>query len=113
MSDLETNQWKSQTLSHLIQWRRRYDLLNQETNKLHEVLLLPPESPFIDAAWKVFDSYTEYLSDYLGDKEDWLSWYCWDNTMGDSQLEVEIDGTERVVESLEDLTDLMWSVAPK
>lgn len=82
---------------------------------MQDVLLVPPESPLIEAAYSVFDSYTECLSEVIGDKDEWLVWYCWENNMGERKFGVYLDGEEkeRPIESLEDLADLIWDCAAK
>ena len=67
----------------LVQWQEQYESC-EEAQKLLDQLLrgFDTDSPLGAAIWATFDKYTDTLAAVVDDTGGWLSWYCWDNSMG-------------------------------
>jgi hypothetical protein len=46
------------------------------------------EAPIALAVGQMWDAYTAAVAREVGDENDWLEWYCWENDMGAKGLEV-------------------------
>lgn len=53
-----------------------------------DCLGLEPESPVYSAFYAQIDAYTRQVAHDVGDKADWLTWYLYENSMGDRAGEV-------------------------
>ena len=47
-----------------------------------------PDALLTLAMGQMWDAYTNAVSREVGDENEWLDWYCWDNDMGAKGLEV-------------------------
>lgn len=75
-------------------WDGFYDLFGSCSDKLVETTSL---SEVIGA-----------IADIVGDKEEWIYWYVYENDWGENGLEyVDKNGDASTLESLEDLWDLI------
>ena len=53
------------------------------------------------------NAYTKAVGELVGDKGAWLSWYCWENEMGEKRLQGGPTGKMCPIETLE---DLLWII---
>jgi len=72
----------------LLEWQRIYDQWQTQYQALQTLTKCGPEAPIAAAMGKMWDAYTDALARDLGDDNDWLCWYCWENDMGAKGLEV-------------------------
>ena len=64
-----------------------------ELDKISEVFGTH-DFPFANEFWKLFDLYTDTVSEKIGDKSEWLPWFIYDNNCGDGGMEVTVDGVD-------------------
>lgn len=62
-------------------WQVQYDALNALTK-------CGPDAPITLAMGRMWDAYSNLIAREVGDENDWLDWYCWENDMGAKGLEV-------------------------
>ena len=72
----------------LLEWQRIYDQWQTQYQALQALTKCGPEAPIAAAMGQMWDAYTDALARELGDDNDWLGWYCWENDMGAKGLEV-------------------------
>lgn len=67
------------------------------------------ESKASSALWKMFDFYTEMLSERLGDDLEWLPWFIHENDAGRRGFEASAPGMKRAIKvsTLKDLEKLI------
>jgi len=68
-----------------------------------EPLKLSPDSPLYESIWTLQGSMTKTVSKLVGDQDEWLAWYRFDNEMGKAGREAMIDGKYRKVRTLKQL----------
>ena len=93
----------------LKKWYDNYIKIN-EVYEAHKFLFESNSScKALLPTWNMFDDYTDLLSKQLGDTENWLNWYAWDNNFGDKRLEAKASNWKksRHVCNLKDLLDLI------
>lgn len=73
-------------LKLLDQWVEQYKILNQSWDILRKVIGADIESPLGDAAFKMFDQYTQVLAAAIGANEEDLVWYIYENNCGEKQM---------------------------
>jgi len=73
----------------LTEWVETFDALNRSYDALRSVVGGDPNSPLPMAAFKAMDRYTEHLSHRIGDEDDWLQWFLWDNDSGRRRMQAK------------------------
>jgi hypothetical protein len=100
-------------LELLENWKASYTELATSFEALEEVVGTNYESPLGKAVWRTFDKYTDAIALLVGDKNDWLSWYCWEGLMGRKNLGTvsihnkNMESFSKQVASLEDLLEVI------
>ena len=90
----------------LEEWESRYkDLI--KVQDISYKLFGRNESPLFEASWNMFDSYTDALSQLIGDKEKWLAWWAYDTNFGEKQSKAGKKGKEKKIKTLNDLIKLI------
>ena len=64
------------------------------------------------AIWGSFTEYSRVMAMLLGDKDEWLSWYCWENDMGMKEHKAR-PGMNRKMRKIKTLKDLLWLIEVK
>lgn len=82
----------TEIVSHLEAWVAHHRAIEEVYQSLHKMTGAMPDCALLAPVYRLLDAYTEAISDVVGDKEEWLSWYAWDNDMGAKKLEVTIPG---------------------
>ena len=72
----------------LLEWQRIYDAWQVQYIGLQALTKCGPDAPLTLAMGQMWDAYTNAVSREVGDENDWLDWYCWDNDMGAKGMEV-------------------------
>lgn len=94
-----TNEHK---IAELEQWKTIVEQLSVECDKLTDILQVAPESPLLNAIWRMDDAYTNEVATRLG-LGDWLSWYRYDNDMGRKAYNAGMKDNLRPIKTFEDL----------
>lgn len=78
----------------------------QQLDGLLERLMIAPESPLRGAHNVLTDALIAIVAEVVGDKEQWVEWYVYDNEMGRKALEVHYtDGTTKAIVTPKDLLE--------
>jgi hypothetical protein len=80
-----------------------YEELTARLNEFSKLTLSPCDSPLQNAAWQMFDAYTEMTAKHVGDEGEWLSWFIWINECGQNELEVWVGKRTRRIGTVKDL----------
>ena len=75
-------------MPRLLEWQRIYGLWQTQYEALQALTKCGPEAPIALAMGQMWDAYTNAVAREVGDQNDWLDWYCWENDMGEKGLEV-------------------------
>ncbi len=86
----------------------------KELNKLSEHMAdifgcSSTDGAFWDPVWKLLDVAIDQLSENIGDRSDWISWYIFDNQCGKKGLEVRLaDGKKlKKIKTVDDLVKVI------
>lgn len=67
----------------LTEWKEQFEKCDQAWTALEKIFRgLDCDSQIGDAIWRTQQRYTEAVGKLIGDDNDWLDWYCYDNNMG-------------------------------
>lgn len=66
----------------LLEWQRVYNDWQVQYEALQTLTRCGPEAPIALAMGRMWDAYTNAIAREVGDRNDWLDWYCWENDMG-------------------------------
>lgn len=69
-------------------WQRVYNDWQAQYEALQALTRCGPEAPIALAMGRMWDAYTNAVAREVGDNNEWLDWYCWENDMGAKGLEV-------------------------
>jgi hypothetical protein len=94
----------------LKKWVEHHKNMDEINHCIMEALGLREPPSVVEEYWKLFDSYTELVAKMVGDKHEWLNWYCWENKMGESGLEAGFNKKLHPIKTLEDLLRLIEDV---
>lgn len=100
--------------THLTTWEALYHAADTAWTALAAATgSIDSESPIGRAVWATFDAYTQTLGELIGDRKDWLHWYCYENDMGRNGYEAS-NGSEarRPIRFISDLADLILGDSP-
>lgn len=70
-------------------WLECFLRIEAEFDALNKLLGVSAESPLIRAMYEGHDLATKYLSELLGDENNMLDWFLWDNQCGERQLKAK------------------------
>ena len=96
----------------------KYDLLEKHISEYKELSAMQdsisetigcvPESPLFDLMFSIHESKGGILSKMLGDDNEWILWYIYDNKCGDDRGEVTKGDEKRYVGTI---YDLIWCIS--
>lgn len=72
----------------LMEWQAIYSDWQAQYEALQKLTRCGPEAPIALAMGRMWDAYSAAVSRDVGDDNDWIDWYCWENEMGAKGLEV-------------------------
>lgn len=76
-------------------------------DKLEEVLGVRADSEFFNPYWKAMGECVEAVSIAVGDEQDWISWYIYDNEHGEKGMKAGYDGKLKKIGSIKALVRLI------
>lgn len=79
----------------------------QEFDRLIDDIGLSPEGTLCDNVFHMYDALIDSLSMLIDDKEEWLSYFIYDNSWGKSNLQITIFNKKLQLSSLNDLENLL------
>lgn len=90
-------------------WSETFAEIDKQYDALKDLFGASPESPIARAMYDTFSRYTDAISVAVGDADDWLEWYAWENDMGQKEMEAKAAGWSkaRPICSVDDLLDLI------
>jgi hypothetical protein len=93
----------------LYQWMERKIDLDNAFDKLKEAVGETVESPLFNAAYVLFDAYTDATAKLVNDNGQWLTWFMYDNDAGANEMEASPGKRYpmREIKTLEDLEKLI------
>lgn len=84
-------------------WKARIKKLEAQIDAFADMTGARSDSPFLDNIYGMIDAYTASVSELIGDKWDWLSWYRNECEMGRNPLVSALSGQEIKVKTLRQL----------
>lgn len=78
----------SDILPTLKEWESIYRDWQVQYATLNALTKCGPDAPITLAIGRMWDAYSNAIAREVGDENDWLDWYCWENDMGAKGLEV-------------------------
>lgn len=99
-------------LALLKTWQETYQTLDKAFDDFETALGCNIcESKFFDSCWNSFQNYTKAIALLLETEtvvgvEEWLSWYCYENGMGEKEMEAKARSWKRM-RKIKTLTDLL------
>lgn len=89
----------------LVEWADRINEIDAMFEAMKVVTGGNPDSPLWSAIFQMQTAYTKAISAQIGDKAEWLEWYCHDCHMGKKPLGVSntLGGRTIKVKTLHDL----------
>lgn len=94
---------REERLEALKGWEDRRKDMDSKIAQLEDLLGISPESPVLDAVRRLQERDRVITSLIVGDEDEWLDWYCYENSFGADGMTVSIDGRKRLVKSVEEL----------
>ena len=85
---MSTKRKPADILPRLLEWQQIYDDWMVQYTALQTLTKCGPEAPIALAMGRMWDAYTACVVRDVGDENDWLDWYCWENDMGAKGLPV-------------------------
>ena len=83
--------------------------LDSKWEVLEKVLGVDTSVGIANVSWSLFDEYTKAIEREIGDVDQYLSWYLWDNLRGERGLAASSGPTVKkvVIKSVDDLVELI------
>ena len=81
--------------------------VSEAFDKLEEVLGVRSDSEFFNTYWKAIELCIEAVSIAVGDEQDWISWYIYDNEYGKKKMKAGYDGKLKKIGAIKDLVKLI------
>ena len=63
-------------------WSDNYKKLNEVSDAFRFLFNADSESKALSPMWDMFNSYTNLVAKQLGDEDDWVTWFAWENDFG-------------------------------
>jgi len=100
---------RSEKIAAVNQWVQCFNNLQETYDKGYALLKCDPDSPWANAMFNTFEAYTQILAKLLGDKDEWLNWYIWENKAGKAGFEAKAASWKRAkkIKTAEDLLNLI------
>lgn len=93
----------------LDEWERTVMAVDSVYERLRKLLGATPESDLCIAMYEACDRYTEALMELIGDHDEWLDWYRWENDLGVKQKNAKSSGMKNIkkIKNTADLAQLI------
>lgn len=93
-------------LEVLEQWEITVHSVESFHNSI-DVLMLCPDSPVYQAGEVALEAYTRLVKKIVGDTDDWLGWYRFENDMGSKAMEAGYPGKMIPIITVKDLLEVI------
>lgn len=60
---------------------------DRQMDALYAMTRAQPDSPLLEAIYRLEDAYTKQVAEQVGDADGWLLWFRWECDMGNKPLE--------------------------
>lgn len=94
----------------LTEWKEQFEKCDQAWTALEKIFRgLDCDSEIGKAIWGTFSRYTDSLAVEVGDADDWLVWYCYDNKFGERGFLAKAEAWKKAkkIYTLKDLCKLI------
>ena len=78
-----------------------------ELDSLNEHISAIAQGAVCDIGGHFLDSYIALLSESVGDDDNWVDWFVWENDFGKKKLKAGYDGKEKKVCNVDQLWELI------
>ncbi len=109
---MPTPQETASKLKMMIEWQDVIMKMEEEGERLQEVLQPSFESPFFRRIFNMEEAYTNVVAYVIGDTAEWLNWYRFDNGWGRRGLEAGYGKKLKPINTLSDLLTLIEAPPP-
>jgi hypothetical protein len=86
-------------------WETRRKDMDSKIAQLEDLLGISPESVFLDAVRRIQEQDRIMTSLIVGDNDEWLDWYCYENSFGADGMTINIGGRESLATNVEELLE--------
>ena len=90
------NQNNLNKLQLLVEWQDQYRKINDSYKLMKDAFDANPESKAVTPMFELFDRYTDVLSELLGDYNEWMGWYAWDNEFGRKEMKAKTTSWDKM-----------------
>lgn len=98
---------REEKLEALHAWQARRTSMEEQINDFEQLAGVSFESPFITCIHAVMEADSKITSLIVDDRNEWLDWYCYENSYGHCGMEVNIGGLEQLVPDVETLLSVI------
>lgn len=78
-----------------------------ELNSLNDNISAIAPGAVCDIGGHFLDSYIALLSESVGDDDNWIDWFVWENGFGKKKLQAGYDGKEKKICNVDQLLELI------
>lgn len=100
---MEIKATREEKLEALRGWEARRKDMDSNIAKFENLVGISFESPFVESIRRLQERDRIITSQIVGDTDEWLDWYCYENSFGADEMTVEISGQSRLVPNIESL----------
>jgi len=95
---------KKRIIESVVEQHKEVESLYDDMEKILGII---PEGRFSTTMFCLFDKHLDFAAELLGDEEEWLAWYIWDNNCGADKGLVKVNGKEKRIKNIDDLISIM------
>ena len=97
---------KQEKIELIQKLQRRLDKADKSMELMYSVFGSNPEGPFQDGIYGLFDMAIDGVAKAIGDEDDWLSWFIYDNEWGKKEYEAGYEPKVKI-KSIEDFVTIL------
>jgi len=88
---------------------KKINKIEKASDNLSKSVGSNPESEIFKALYLFVDPMIDYVKKDIGDVDDWLNWYIWENDCGKSKLKASASKSQKLkpIEDVDDLLELI------
>lgn len=99
---------RKEILAELQHWQTTQQALEVQLDLLYDLVGCQPESPLLEAIYKVAEAHTDAIARIIGDDTGAVAWWKYDCRFGDNPMQAAIHGKKlRLISSLKHLAGLI------
>lgn len=102
---MEIKATREEKLEALRGWEARRKDMDSKIAQLEDLLGISPESPFLDAIRRLQEQDRIVTSQIVGDDDEWLDWYCYENSFGADGMTIKVGDVLSTVPNIEELLE--------